>query len=548
MDRPIYAPGSVPRTLDVLTGEKATLSGIGVLLQAVLGNGTVVDGLAAVPVANSMSLNIGAGSIYSLAAIDSTPYSGLGADARQTIQQGLVWGQTPFNTPAPATAGQSQIYLIEAQFQQVDTNPVALQFYQGSNPTNPLAGYPQNTLRSGVCALQIKAGVPGVSPAAPAPDAGWTPVWAIRVAAGQTSLTAANITPASAAPFVQAKLGASNFIAVGADPNGMMAGTAGIVGQVFPSIAVDIVNGDIWYCSVSGSAATAVWVNVGGNIKWPFYAGTSTGTPNSQTITLPTPIQSFGAGSTFWYTVGAGLTNTGALSLTIPAQGDFPGGTYPVLKDGQTGPVPLTGGEVVAGNAPLMKFDGSVLHLGVPELGTAAMANASSNTGTVAAVQGPVANGDLAAFADSSGTVKRGPAVSSNTGTLVAISGAGTITPGHALVALDVNGTAGDGGPPGAAAAPTYINSSQTVGPGRFLVDTSAGPITLTIVSTIASGTGCEFMDVKGSWGQNNLTVITNGKSLTAPTGAVDPTGPLVCDVSGEDFILWYDGFTLRFY
>jgi hypothetical protein len=201
-----------------------------------------------------------------------------------------------------------------------------------------------------------------------------------------------------------------------------------------------------------------------------YWCGTSTGSGNAQILTVP--MLAFPAGTGISWRVGASQTNSGATSVTVGAFG-----TFPVRKDSPTGPIALTGGELVAGNIISGRFDGTNVQLTATALGTAALATASSNTGTVAAV----------------------------------VSGTG-ITPGHLATFSDALGTIEDGGPVTVYNSPTYINTSQTVGPGAYLVDTSAGAITLTLGSTLTGS--YIFIDAQNTWGANNLTINGNGNNI----------------------------------
>jgi hypothetical protein len=158
-----------------------------------------------------------------------------------------------------------------------------------------------------------------------------------------------------------------------------------------------------------------------------------------------------------------------------------------------------------------MKFDGTYLHLSATEMGTAALANASSNTGVVAAV-----------------------------------SGSGGITPGHLAVFGDAAGTIADGGPAGVAAAPTYLNHSnnnQVMSAGVYNADTTTaegGGFNVLLPTTITLGQSWEFRDFAGTWAQNNFTVNPNGYTIMGQASS------LVCNVSGLTFALVYNGTTLE--
>jgi hypothetical protein len=198
----------VPQDTDILNASRFSMVGLGVALQSVLGSGTYVDGLACTP-GTGLSVNIGPGAIYSLAAIDDTAYGSLAADTvNQIVKQGLAWGQTAL-TPlsAPGTAGQSVVWLIEAKFQEVDGSPVSLPYYNSANPSQPL-WTANNTVRQGICALQAKQGTPAAtgSQVAPSPDAGWTPLYTVTVAYGASSIAGGNIAVAANSPFLTTKL------------------------------------------------------------------------------------------------------------------------------------------------------------------------------------------------------------------------------------------------------------------------------------------------------------------------------------------------------
>ena len=213
MDRILVYPSQVPLDTMFLEPGKNAMLGLGGALAAVLGTSTLVDGLpCAATTPASMGVVVGPGAIYSLQNVDSTAYSSLPADtAHQTVKQGFLTDAVTLATPAPATAGQSVIYLVQAAFAEADVDPVVLPYYNASNPDQAYAGpnnsgVTQNTLRKAACLVSAKAGVAAVSPAAPAPDAGYVGLYTVTVANGQASVTAANVAPAPGAPFISEKL------------------------------------------------------------------------------------------------------------------------------------------------------------------------------------------------------------------------------------------------------------------------------------------------------------------------------------------------------
>ena len=190
MDRVINYPGAIPLDTDLLQTNKNTMIALGYAMQAILGTGTYVDGLACTPTSPpSLGVSVGTGSIYSLAGIDATAYGTLAADtADQILKQGIVIGSTPFTITPPSTSGQSVVYLVQAQFQEVDGGSVVLPYYNASNPAVAYSGpggsgLAQNTNRQGKCILSLKVGTiaPTGSQVSPAPDAGYTGLWTITV-------------------------------------------------------------------------------------------------------------------------------------------------------------------------------------------------------------------------------------------------------------------------------------------------------------------------------------------------------------------------------
>ena len=284
--------------------------------------------------------------------------------------------------------------------------------------------------------------------------------------------------------------------------------------------------------------------SAGGGNTSSIWGGTATGTANAQVVSIPASILSFVPGATVSWFVPAGFNNTGAMTLTL--SGASTSGVYSVVKDSPSGPLALTGSpsEVAASGIARVQFDGTRLHLYSTVQGTAALANASSNTGVVAAVSGAVTVGALAQYLTASGTVAQGPALTSAQS--MAVTTAGGFTVGHLIVAGDVNGTAVDGGAAGVAPAPTYVNGATTLAAGRYLIDTSAGAFAVTVSAELTTGQSIELIDATGSWGGNNLTVNLGSFTITPPGASIAQAGPLVCNVPAESFVLWFNGTTLK--
>jgi hypothetical protein len=191
------------------------MTALGFLIQAVLGTTTVADGLACQPTSPaSMSIVVGPGSITQLAPVDVLAYGSIPADTSDLIMKmGINLASSTYSLSAPASAGQSINYLVEASFQEVDGDPVVLPYYNASNPAQSFSGpsnsaSAQNTVRRQQVQLQIKPGVPGNTGGqiTPATDSGWIGLYEITVSYGQTAITSANITVLPTAPFLIWKL------------------------------------------------------------------------------------------------------------------------------------------------------------------------------------------------------------------------------------------------------------------------------------------------------------------------------------------------------
>src|ERR1700742_3852968 len=146
MDRNLVYPGSIPLDTDLLNINRNCMVALGYLAQAVLGTGTIVDGLACIPTAPaSMTVTIGPGSISLLSVVDTLAYGSLPADTPDPlVKMGINLSPTAFTLTAPGTSGQAINYLIEAALQESDINPVVLPYYNAANPAQPYSG-PNNS-------------------------------------------------------------------------------------------------------------------------------------------------------------------------------------------------------------------------------------------------------------------------------------------------------------------------------------------------------------------------------------------------------------------
>ena len=214
MDRTIVYPGSIPLDTDVLQLNRNTMIALGALMKAVLGTATVVDGLVVSPTTpNSLSVSVGPGSITAFTVVDGTSYGSLPADAGGLVKMGVNLEPFQLTLTAPAVAGQSVAFLIEAAFVETDTNPLVLPYYNASNPAQSWlgpanAGVAQPTSR--VQQVQLKA-ISGAAAATgsqltPPVDAGWVGLAVVTLAFGQGMVGAGNIVPYIAAPVLQYRL------------------------------------------------------------------------------------------------------------------------------------------------------------------------------------------------------------------------------------------------------------------------------------------------------------------------------------------------------
>ncbi len=371
--------------------------------------------------------------------------------------------------------------------------------------------------------------------------------------------------------------------AIGGYPKGMVlqnnAGTGASVS------AVD--NNTTDFNTTPGSIGT-LWMPWAGDtlqnasIIW---CGTSGGSANVQTFT-PTPaVSAYVAGQTF--SGIAGFTNTGSLTINISGLG-----AILVKKDSTTGPVPLTGGEWVTGNVVTLKYDGTYFQLTDTDLGALAMMGIgqgleddgsrnlrvkladNSMRRTAAGIQSnePVAyftgaraitSADhmttLVATAAGSVTVPQTTTLWNGFAfTIDAQGGNVTLTPNAAdtinggtpgAAYIVPNGTSaqfvGDGAGnitalyqtsiPGASPAPQYINSTQSITTGQYIVDRSAGSISLTIPASPTLGTSIRLIDALNTWWQNPVTLILGGGNTV-----MGNTGNFILDVQGADILIIY--------
>ncbi len=209
MNRHIVYPGQIPLDTDLLNAIQDGYYGLGWIAESVLGTATAIIGLAVEATSPaSMQVTVAPGAIYSLQTVDSSAYGSLGTDGNQFVKQGLSTSTQTLTLTAPATVGYSVNYLVQVAFSETDTDAVILPYYNASDPSTAWsgpanAGTSQNTVRQDGCVIQLKAGTPAAtgSQTTPSADAGYTGVYVITVANGQTTITSSNISLLATAPY-----------------------------------------------------------------------------------------------------------------------------------------------------------------------------------------------------------------------------------------------------------------------------------------------------------------------------------------------------------
>lgn len=211
MDRQIVYPGQILPETTLLQMAKDAMIGSAKLAAAMLGTSTIANGFAVTPTGPaSLQIVVAPGEIYAIANIDSLAFSTLPADTTHSIlKQGIMLDGVTLSCPAPTTTGQSINYLVQVAYQDQDSTPALLPYYNSANPALPYSGMgnnglTQNTSRKGVAIVQVKAGASAAtgSQVTPAPDSGYVGLFVATVAYGQTTITSGNITQYAGAPLL----------------------------------------------------------------------------------------------------------------------------------------------------------------------------------------------------------------------------------------------------------------------------------------------------------------------------------------------------------
>jgi len=494
-----------------------TMTAIAKVCAAMLGTSVTVNGLPCTPTTPaSMTVQIGAGELYQLQALEATNCGTLPADtSHQILKQGIRLDTFTTGTfAAPVTSGQSINYLIEAQYQDSDisldpttgNSPVVLQFYNAENPGTPWSGpnnsgSTSNTFRDGTIAYQIKAGVAATtgSQVTPTPDAGWTGLWVITVPFGATSLTSSNIAQYTGAPVLPS--GMLQSILTSNLTYGIDGGTANVVQATFPIPVTSLTDGmNVWVKVKTANTGATTFTPNPGVIS---AAGQATGR------LLRTSVYTNVGGTQYVSVNGAAPTTTGAttwsaLSSTNVVEyegcGDGAGSSGAGGQGASTVGIGASGGSGAWGRGRLTSGFGGTQTITVGPggtAGTAAPTNGGGGTGTSFGTLASWPGGAASTF--------------TNGVTTPAIVGAGT--GGPAPSGCNVFGSAGN-------SAEAGIFASVSVGVSGKGGDTpygAGGP-------SVAAGTAGQSGSGYGS-GASGAAV---GGSGTGQPGAVGRPGILI--------------------
>lgn len=204
----------IPLETDLLHAEQDAMIGLAKLSAGVMGTSVTVNGFTCTPTTPaSLSVLLTSGEIYQVENLEATAWSSLNTDTHSIIKQGILLDPLTFGITPPGTVGFSQVFLIEVQYQDVDSGLTVLPYYNANTPSLPFSGpgntgTAQNTFRDGAVAAQVKAGTAAATgtQVAPTVDAGWTGLFLVTVANGALTITSGNITQVPNAPFVIAPL------------------------------------------------------------------------------------------------------------------------------------------------------------------------------------------------------------------------------------------------------------------------------------------------------------------------------------------------------
>lgn len=215
MDRGFAYTNQIPLSTQALLHERRQMIGLGMLAQAVNGTATVADGLNCVPtVPASLSVQLTPGSMYALTTVDAAKFSALDPDVSHVvIKQGIELDPTVLTLVAPGLSGYSVNHLIQAAVVESDEEPTVVPYVNPNNLNLPFSGpsgtgQRQPTVRRGRIQISAKSGTlaPTGTQTTPSPDAGFSPLYVVTIAFGDTAIPAASIATHPSNPFLYKKL------------------------------------------------------------------------------------------------------------------------------------------------------------------------------------------------------------------------------------------------------------------------------------------------------------------------------------------------------
>lgn len=215
MDRNIYYPGQVPLSAQFLLSERDKMVAVARFAETVMGSLSVAAGLGCIPtIPTSLSVQVGAGELLTMAALDAIPFGALASDTAHVIlKQGFNLDPTTLTLVPPTTNGHAISYLVQVGLSETDGDNVTLPYVNAANPSVPFtgpnnAGTSQPTRRRARLVIQAKPGISAVagSQVPPPADVGFVPIHVVTVAQGQTSITSDHIVRHPSAPFLLSTL------------------------------------------------------------------------------------------------------------------------------------------------------------------------------------------------------------------------------------------------------------------------------------------------------------------------------------------------------
>jgi hypothetical protein len=346
MDRVTIYPGAIPLETDLLQTNRNMMVAMAKIAAALIGTSTQVNGLACAPTGPpTLAVQVSAGEIYSMQSLDATAYSTLLADTTHSIlKQGISLDTVTLACPAPVSVGQSINYLVEVGYQDIDSVPVVLPYYNSANPaiaySGPAnSGAPNYTNRKGACVIQLKAGTAAAtgSQTTPGADTGFVGLYVVTVAYGATTVVTGNISTVSGAPFMvlPGSTAATTTTAGVAALATLAEAQAGTVGSKIITPA---------------TLAQAVQSN-------NFLYGNAAGTANALTLAVTPNPASLYVGMEV--TLKVATSNTGAATLNLNGLG-----AKPILFAGAA----LSAGLLTAGYVSSLVYDGASWQLQTPQV------------------------------------------------------------------------------------------------------------------------------------------------------------------------------------